>query len=96
MESLLGAGQLLSMKELTGPKAIGHLDADCFYVSAERVRDEFLREKPVGVLGNQGACVIAKRRSEKAGKVTEHYEEARGAVKIGWISFQLTGFRFQY
>lgn len=40
--------------------AIGHLDADCFYVSAERVRDAFLREKPVGVLGNQGACVIAK------------------------------------
>lgn len=40
--------------------AVGHLDADCFYVSAERVRDEFLRDKPVGVLGNQGACVIAK------------------------------------
>ena len=39
---------------------VAHLDADCFYVSAERVRDAFLREKPVGVLGNQGACVIAK------------------------------------
>jgi nucleotidyltransferase/DNA polymerase involved in DNA repair len=34
--------------------AVGHLDADCFYVSAEKVRDEFLGEKPVGVLGNQG------------------------------------------
>jgi nucleotidyltransferase/DNA polymerase involved in DNA repair len=44
----------------TEETAVGHLDADCFYVSAERVRDEFLREKPVGVLGNQGACVIAK------------------------------------
>ncbi len=42
------------------PVAIGHLDADCFYVSAERVRDSFLLGKPVGVLGNQGACVIAK------------------------------------
>jgi DNA polymerase V len=40
--------------------AVGHLDADCFYVSAERVRDHFLRGKAVGVLGNQGACVIAK------------------------------------
>lgn len=40
--------------------AVGLLDADCFYVSAERVRDEFLEGKPVGVLGNQGACVIAK------------------------------------
>ena len=39
---------------------VGHLDADCFYVSAERVRDGFLMGKPVGVLGNQGACVIAK------------------------------------
>ena len=39
---------------------VGHIDADCFYVSAERVRDRFLVGKPVGVLGNQGACVIAK------------------------------------
>jgi nucleotidyltransferase/DNA polymerase involved in DNA repair len=47
-------------------RAIGHLDADCFYVSAERVRDEFLNGKPVGVLGNQGACVIAKSYEMKA------------------------------
>jgi nucleotidyltransferase/DNA polymerase involved in DNA repair len=40
--------------------AIGHLDADCFYVSTERVRHAFLKDKPVAVLGNQGACVIAK------------------------------------
>lgn len=46
--------------------AIGHLDADCFYVSAERVRDDFLCEKPVAVLGNQGACVIAKSYEMKA------------------------------
>jgi DNA polymerase V len=50
-------------------KAIGHLDADCFYVSAERVRDPFLRDKPVGVLGNQGACVIAKSYEMKAAGV---------------------------
>ncbi len=42
------------------PIAVGHLDADCFYVTAERVRDSFLMKKPVGVLGNQGACVIAR------------------------------------
>ncbi len=42
------------------PVAVGHLDADCFYVSAERARDSFLIRKPVGVLGNQGACVIAR------------------------------------
>jgi nucleotidyltransferase/DNA polymerase involved in DNA repair len=49
--------------------AVGHLDADCFYVSAERVRDGFLRDKPVGVLGNQGACVIAKSYEMKAAGV---------------------------
>src|SRR5262245_4888287 len=48
---------------------IGHLDADCFYVSAERVRDAFLLGKPVGVLGNQGACVIAKSYEMKASGV---------------------------
>ena len=52
--------------------AVGHLDADCFYVSAERVRDRFLEGKPVGVLGNQGACVIAKS-----------YEMKREGVKTG-------------
>jgi hypothetical protein len=40
--------------------AVGHLDVDCFYVSAERVRDECLGALPVGILGNQSACVIAK------------------------------------
>jgi DNA polymerase V len=51
------------------PRAFGHLDADCFYVSAERVRDSFLNGKPVGVLGNQGACVIAKSYEMKAAGV---------------------------
>ncbi|MBN2577480.1 MAG: nucleotidyltransferase [Pirellulales bacterium] len=45
---------------------IGHLDADCFYVSCERVRHPFLRGQPVGVLSNQGACVIAKSYELKA------------------------------
>jgi nucleotidyltransferase/DNA polymerase involved in DNA repair len=50
-------------------RAFAHLDADCFYVSAERVRRRFLRGKPVGVLGNQGACVIAKSYEMKAAGV---------------------------
>ena len=48
---------------------IGHLDADCFYVSAERVRHPDLAGKPVGVLGNNGACVIAKSYEMKAAGV---------------------------
>ncbi|MBP3957816.1 nucleotidyltransferase [Gemmata sp. G18] len=43
-----------------------HLDADCYYVSAERVRHPELVGKPVGVLGNNGACVIAKSYEMKA------------------------------
>jgi DNA polymerase V len=50
--------------------AVAHLDADCFYVSAERVRDTFLLGKPVAVLGNQGACVIARSYEMRATGVT--------------------------
>jgi nucleotidyltransferase/DNA polymerase involved in DNA repair len=52
--------------------AFGHVDADCFYVSAERVRNAFLVGKPVGVLGNQGACVIARS-----------YEMKKAGVPVG-------------
>jgi nucleotidyltransferase/DNA polymerase involved in DNA repair len=51
---------------MRGSRAVGHLDADCFYISAERVRNVFLNKKPVGVLGNQGAFVIAKSYEMKA------------------------------
>lgn len=60
--------------------AFGHLDSDCFYVSAERVRHHFLIDKPIGVLGNQGACVIAKS-----------YELKKYGVKTGepvWEAFK--------
>jgi len=49
---------------------IGHVDADCFYVSAERVRFPHLRGLPIGVLGNHGACIIAKSYEMKAAGVT--------------------------
>jgi nucleotidyltransferase/DNA polymerase involved in DNA repair len=52
-----------------GQAPVAHLDADCFYVSAERVRYEHLNGLPVGVLGNQGACVIAKSYEMKAAGV---------------------------
>jgi nucleotidyltransferase/DNA polymerase involved in DNA repair len=50
-------------------RVYGHADADCFYVSAERTRDALLVGKPVAVLGNQGACVIAKSYEMKAAGV---------------------------
>jgi len=51
-------------------RRIAHLDADCFYVSCERVRHRCLRGRAVGVLSNQGACVIAKSYELKARGVT--------------------------
>src|SRR5277367_2595317 len=65
--------------------AIGHIDADCFYVSAERVRNDFLIGKPVGVLGNQGACVIAKSYEMKGAgvKTGEPIWEARAKCPHG-------------
>jgi len=49
---------------------IGHIDADCFYVSCERVRFPELRGIPVAVLGNHGACIIAKSYELKSAGVT--------------------------
>ena len=57
------------MRSPQGQAPVGHLDADCFYVSAERVRYQNLEGLPVGVLGNQGACVIAKSYEMKAAGV---------------------------
>ena len=51
---------------MPAPKFVGHLDANCFYVSAERARDDYLIGVPVGILGNQGACVIAKSGEMKS------------------------------
>src|SRR5215475_12218221 len=39
---------------------VGFGDADSFYASAEVVRRPWLAGLPVGILGNQGACVIAR------------------------------------
>ena len=47
-------------------RMIGHVDADCFYVSAERVRFRHLCGVPTCVLGNHGACIIAKSYEAKA------------------------------
>ena len=54
----------------TGPMLIAHADADCFYASAERVRYPYLRNQPVGVLSNQGACVIARSYELKRKGIT--------------------------
>jgi nucleotidyltransferase/DNA polymerase involved in DNA repair len=52
-----------------GRAAVGHVDCDAFYASAERLRRHHLRGKPIGVLGNQGACVVAKSYEMRAAGV---------------------------
>src|SRR6476619_5468238 len=58
---------------------IGFGDADSFYASAEAVRRPWLAGLPVGVLGNQGACVIARNypMKEFGVKVGEPVWEAK-------------------
>jgi len=58
---------------------VGFGDADSFYASAEVVRRPWLAGLPVGVLGNQGACVIARNYVMKdyGVKVGEQIWEAK-------------------
>ena len=48
---------------------IGQLDADCFYVSAERIRDEFLLGKPVGCAGTRERARSPESHEMKAAGV---------------------------
>jgi DNA polymerase V len=64
---------------------VGFGDADSFYASAESVRRPWLAKLPVGVLGNQGACVIARNYPMKAHgvKVGEPIWEAKAKCPNG-------------
>jgi DNA polymerase V len=46
--------------------AIALADANCFYVSCERVFDANLRGRPVVVLSNNDGCIIARSDEAKA------------------------------
>ena len=50
---------------MSATSLVGFGDADAFYASAECVRRPWLKGVPVGVLGNQGACVIARSYAMK-------------------------------
>src|SRR5262245_55115468 len=55
---------------MSTPALVGFGDTDSFYASAESVRRPWLAGLPVGVLGNQGACVIARNYLMKRCGVT--------------------------
>jgi len=50
--------------------AIAHVDADAFYASCEAIRHPELKGKPICVLSNQNAFVVAKSYDAKAKGVT--------------------------
>lgn len=50
--------------------AIAHIDADSFYASCERLRHPELQGRPICVLSNQNAFVVAKTYDAKAKGVT--------------------------
>lgn len=52
------------------PNAVAHIDADAFYASCERVRRPELAGKPVCVLSNHEAMVIAKTYDAKRRGIT--------------------------
>ena len=50
--------------------AVAHIDADCFYASCERLRHPELQGRPICVLSNHNAFVVAKTYDAKAMGVT--------------------------
>jgi len=52
------------------PHAIAHIDADAFYASCEAARHPELRGRPICVLSNQSAMVVAKSYAAKDAGVT--------------------------
>ena len=52
------------------PKAIAHIDADCFFAACERLRRPDLAGHPICVLSSQDACIVAKTYDAKAAGIT--------------------------
>ncbi|WP_446740367.1 Y-family DNA polymerase [Nesterenkonia sp. YGD6] len=52
--------------DLDGRDFIGLIDVNSFYVSAERVFDPKLRDRPVVVLSNNDGCCVALSKEAKA------------------------------
>ncbi len=69
--------------------AIAHIDADAFYASCEAVRHPELRGRPICVLSNQNAFVVAKSYDARAKGITTGmsvYEARRLAPGAAFLS----------
>ena len=52
------------------PRAIAHVDADCFFAACEQLRRPDLAGRPICVMSSQDACVVAKTYDAKAAGIT--------------------------
>ncbi len=52
------------------PKAIAHIDADCFFAACERLRRPDLAGRAICVMSSQDACIVAKTYDAKAAGIT--------------------------
>lgn len=76
------------------PHAIAHIDADAFYASCEAARHPELKGRPICVLSNQNAMVIAKSYDAKHAGVTTGMPVWEARRLIPNAAFLTPDFRF--
>ncbi|MDT8377060.1 MAG: DNA polymerase IV [Mariprofundaceae bacterium] len=74
--------------------AIAHIDADAFYASCEAARHPELRARPICVLSNQNAMVVAKSYSAKNAGVTTGMPVWEARRLVPDAAFLTPDFRF--
>lgn len=76
-------------RKADGDSYIGLIDANCFYVSAERVFDPTLANRPVVVLSNNDGCCVALSPEAKALGIqmgTPWFKLAASAPQMGLVA----------
>lgn len=69
--------------------AVAHIDADAFYASCEAIRHPELKGRPICVLSNQNAFVVAKSYDARAKGVTTGmsvYDARKLVPEAAWLS----------
>ncbi len=76
------------------PRAIAHVDADCFYVSCELTRHPGLAGRPVAVMSSQDACIVAKSYAAKARGITTGMPVWEAKRRLPGLELLPADFRF--
>jgi len=73
---------------------VAHIDADCFYAACERLRHPELADRPLCVLSNQNAVVVAKTYDAKARGITTGMHAAEAKRLVPEAAFLSPDFRY--